>query len=106
MVSTKVEALDEIVSRICGCFGSVDLTFAIHGPDKETAKLLKKIAKHWRLERTQIEAAIEPKIRDWLETGYWGFSDKEPRAYGDSDFERRLKISKMVNEAALYLAHQ
>ena len=104
MASTAQEAADEIAGRICGCFGSVDLLFAVHGPDMETAKALKKIARNWNLDGKTIEAVIEPRIRTWLEAGYWKHGGIGPEPYGDTDLARSLKIVEMVHQAVLYLA--
>lgn len=102
MSASKSVALDEIGKRICGCFGSVDLNFALHPTDKATAESLKKLVRGASLTANEIEAAIAPVIKNWLEAGYFGFGDNKPRAYGDDNTVRTAKVVAMVSEATRY----
>jgi hypothetical protein len=102
MSASKSDALREIAKRICGCYGSVDLNFALHPSDEATAKSLKNLAKEMSLTAAKIEYSIKTVIKNWLETKYYGFGDNKPRSYGNDEATRTAKVFSMVSEATRY----
>ncbi|WP_156482734.1 hypothetical protein [Acetobacter cerevisiae] len=100
---SKSAAINEIKQRICGCYGSVDLKFALHPSDEKTAKSLKALSKKYSISKSEVEDAITPVIEDWLASKYYGFGENEPRAYHDDKNVRASKASDMISEAVRYI---
>lgn len=100
---SRIDAVDQIKKRIRGCFGHVDLKFALHPSDQARARELKKIARENNLSKYDIEAAIRPVIMAWLESGYCGFGENTCRPFSADPGIRESKALEMISAAANYI---
>lgn len=102
VVLTKADALTQIARRIRGCYGSVDLNFALHPSDEEKAKELRKLSKDFSLSAIEISDSIAPAIRVWLEGDYYPFNKNKPEPWSTDAAKREVQVSSMVSLAVTY----
>jgi hypothetical protein len=106
MARSKEEALLEIRQGICGCFEDVGLRFAANVSGQARANQLRSIGKTWALRENEIEFAIRPSIREWLDNGFIPFGESTPRPWHEDADQRRMKAGSMTIEAASYLSRR
>ncbi|NSL91693.1 hypothetical protein [Acetobacter syzygii] len=101
---SKSVALAEIAQKIRGCFGDVDLKFALHPSDKSVADELRKIAKNSHLTSAEVKAAIHPVINRWLSTNYCGFGENVGRPLMTDEEKLSAKVNELTSEATAYIS--
>jgi hypothetical protein len=97
-------ALAEIAKKIRGCFGDVDLEFALHPSDKLVADGLRKIAKNSHLTGAEVKAAIHPVINRWLSTDYCGFGENVGRPLMTDKEKLSAKVNELTSTATAYIS--
>ncbi|MBP2315456.1 hypothetical protein [Azospirillum soli] len=99
---SKDEAVRSIADQIRGCFGSVDLKFALHHSDEERAKQIKTLVKKYALTRDEVDRAIRPVFEQWLNTDYGGFNSNVRGPLSDDPNVVAAKVREMVNSVLNY----
>ncbi|MUG04532.1 hypothetical protein GM556_03070 [Bombella sp. ESL0378] len=96
---TKSQAEEILARRVRSFFGSVDLYFNVHGPDRKRVEETKKEIGSL-LTKEDVHRVIEPIIRHWLTEDYTHYGSDKRGAYRNSEKETNQKISEMCKEVA------
>lgn len=100
MSQEKEAAKQNLASRILGCFDLILLRVSAGIGAGETTEALRDLCQRARLDSKEVQLAIEPKIKEFLETGYMAHADNAPRAWSNDDEKVRAQARTMASDIA------